>query len=152
VSNGDDKNKDREHRPSGHVRHEPGGRAVWQWAVDSGKHAIDSTSRLLKKLDISQLRLVDEEERQAAKRAAEEAANESAARPSVPSFGGMSEKDSAAQARRSFDPYDSRTLTGRGVSAAPRPRQPAKPRITQPVRPKPEEKPGLLGRLFGKGK
>lgn len=149
MSKGDD-NQDGEQKPSGRVRHEPGGRAVWQWAVDSGKHAIDSTSRLLKRLDLSALRLVDEEERQAARRAAEEGAEASTPK-SVPSFGGPAETDSAAQARRSFDPYNSRTPVGRGLSP-PKPKEPPKPRITQPVRPKPEDKAGLLGRLFGKGK
>jgi hypothetical protein len=30
---------------------------VWQWAVDSGKEAIDSTSRLLKRLEVPGLKL-----------------------------------------------------------------------------------------------
>jgi hypothetical protein len=151
VSNGNEKKVDGEQKPSGRVRHEPGGRAVWQWAVDSGKHAIDSTSRLLKRLDISQLRLVEDEEREAARRAAEELAQGSAPAQPPPAFGGPVEKDSGVQARRSFNPYDSRTPVGRGISPhAPKP--PPRPRITQPARTKPEDKPGLLGRLFGKGK
>jgi hypothetical protein len=124
---------------------------VWQWAVESGKHALDSTSRLLKRLDISQLRLVDEEERQAAKRAAEELAKGPGPDRPPDTFGGPIEKDSPVQARRGFNPYDSRTPTGRGLSP-PKPKEPPKPRITQPVRPKPGDKPGLLGRLFGKDK
>lgn len=151
MSNGDDDKKDREHRPSGRVRHEPGGRAVWQWAVDSGKHAIDSTSRLLKKLDISQLRLVDEEEREAAKRAAEAAGEEQGSGRLPKALGDVVGKDAPVQGRRGFDPYNSRTPTGRGVNPQ-KPKEPPRPRITQPVRPRPEDKPGLLGRLFGKGK
>jgi hypothetical protein len=41
----------------GGVRHDSRGNAVWQWAVDSGKQALDSTSRLLKRLDVPGLKL-----------------------------------------------------------------------------------------------
>jgi len=37
------------------------GNAVWKWAVDTGKHAIDSTSRLLKRLEVPGLRLEDDD-------------------------------------------------------------------------------------------
>jgi hypothetical protein len=42
------------------VRHDSRGNAVWQWAVDTGKHAIDSTSRLLKRLEVPGLSLEDD--------------------------------------------------------------------------------------------
>ena len=44
----------------GGVQHDARGNAVWQWAVDTGRHAIDSTSRLLKKLEVPGLKLEDD--------------------------------------------------------------------------------------------
>jgi hypothetical protein len=46
--------KDGDKKPPkvGRVRHDASGRAIWEWAADTGKHAIDSTSRLLKRLDL----------------------------------------------------------------------------------------------------
>jgi hypothetical protein len=41
----------------GGVQHDARGNAVWQWAVDTGKHALDSTSRLLKRLEVPGLKL-----------------------------------------------------------------------------------------------
>jgi hypothetical protein len=40
----------------GMLRQDQGGRAVWEWAIDSGRQALDSTSRLLRKLDLSAMR------------------------------------------------------------------------------------------------
>ena len=40
----------------GTLRQDPRGRAVWEWAIDSSRQALDSTSRLLKKLDLGALR------------------------------------------------------------------------------------------------
>jgi hypothetical protein len=41
----------------GGVQHDARGNAVWQWAVESGKQALDSTSRLLKRLEVPGLKL-----------------------------------------------------------------------------------------------
>jgi hypothetical protein len=139
--------KDKTPKASGKVRHDSGGRAVWQWAIDSGRHAIESTSLLLKKLDLSHLRLLEDDEREAAKRAAEEQASGAKSDQPIPTFGGPAESDAAAEARRTFDPYNSRTPVGRGLPPA-KPKEPPKPRVTQPV--VPAKKPGLLGKLFGK--
>ena len=46
--------------PAGRVKHDASGRAVWEWAVDTGRHALDSTSRLLKRLELPGLSLEDE--------------------------------------------------------------------------------------------
>ena len=152
---------------AGRVKHDASGRAIWEWAVDTGRHALDSTSRLLKRLDMPGLSLLDDEkEKKQAEEEAQRAEREAgfnpygevdprpgahspkpgqSARP-VPTFGGTAEKDPLANARRSFNPYD-KSKPARGA-AAPAPKKPAPPRITQPV--KPAAKPGLLGRLFGK--
>jgi len=48
MATGDDKPGNKPPQgPRDGVRHDSRGNAVWQWAVDTGKHAIDSTSRLL---------------------------------------------------------------------------------------------------------
>jgi len=45
--------------PSGRVRHDDRGNAVWDWLKETGRSAIESTSRLLKKLEMPQLKVED---------------------------------------------------------------------------------------------
>jgi hypothetical protein len=42
------------------VTHDSRGGAVWKWAADSGKHLMESTSQLLKRLDVPGLKLEDD--------------------------------------------------------------------------------------------
>jgi len=136
-----DSDKDKQQKPSGHVRHDPGGRAVWQWAIDSGKHAIESTSRLLKRLDLSHLSILDDDEKEKDKGTDPD--------KQIPTFGGARENDPLAGKRQGFDPYNTRTPIGRG-NLSSKPKTPPKPRITQPVRhAQPAKKPGLFASLFG---
>jgi hypothetical protein len=130
--------KDKPARPSGRVRHDAGGRAVWEWAVDSGRHAIDSTSRLLKKLDLSGLRLLDDSKKPSDKSLLED--------DEVPSIS-ETRTDPQAGSKRGFNPYDSRTVA-RKKPADGKPQPPPVPRITQPVRP--PKPPGFFARVFGK--
>jgi hypothetical protein len=46
-------------KPSGRVRHDERGVAVWDWAVASGEFAALSTTRALKKLEVSDLKIED---------------------------------------------------------------------------------------------
>jgi len=140
-----DTDKNKLQKPTGRVRHDPGGRAVWQWAIDSGRHAIESTSRLLKKLDLSHLRILDDDETPGAKPKEPEPDTGR----DIPTFGGDRERDPLTGNRQSFDPYNSRTPVGR--RAVPeKPKAPPKPRITQPAAPaKPAKEPGFFGKLFG---
>lgn len=46
-------------RPSGRVRHDERGVAVWDWAVATGEFATLSTTRALKKLAIDDLKIED---------------------------------------------------------------------------------------------
>jgi len=46
-------------RPSGRVVHDERGNAVWDWVKDTARIAIDSTSRLLKKLEVPELKMED---------------------------------------------------------------------------------------------
>jgi hypothetical protein len=60
-----DKDEDKAAKPpdaAGGVRHDARGNAVWQWAVESGRHAIVSTSQLLRRLDVPGLKLEDDPE------------------------------------------------------------------------------------------
>jgi hypothetical protein len=148
--------KDKPQGRSGRVRHDSGGRAVWEWAVDSGRHALDSTSRLLKKLDLSSLTLVKDDEKSWDKKhpgAADDAGDEGGQpRRDIPTFGGPAEVDPQGK-RRSYNPYDSRNPATRRAPGPAAPSAPPKTRVTQPVRPAPPaKKPGLLGRLFGRDK
>ena len=43
----------------GRVVHDSRGNAVWQWVKDTGRHAIESTSALLKKLELPDLKVED---------------------------------------------------------------------------------------------
>jgi hypothetical protein len=138
---------DKPSKRSGQVRHDAGGRAIWEWAVESGRHAIDSTSRLLKRLDLSGLSLMDDSVKHWEKDNPDVAvASEASARKAGPQPPAAA-ADPLAQQGKSFNPYDTRApRRGAAKSAAAPPR----PRITQPpIRPK---QPGLLARLFGRGK
>jgi hypothetical protein len=46
---------------AGGVRHDARGNAVWQWATETARHAVASTSQLLRRLDVSSLSLQDDE-------------------------------------------------------------------------------------------
>lgn len=129
--------KDDPAKPSGRVRHDSGGRAVWEWAMDSGRHAIDSTSRLLKRLDLSSLQLLDD------RKPSDKSLLEDGEVPSI----SETKMDPQAGSKRAFNPYDSRTIA-RKKPAPGKPKPPPTPRITQPVRP--AKPPGFFARLFGK--
>ena len=44
---------------SGRIVHDERGNAVWDWIKDTGRMAIDSTSRLLKRLEVPELKVED---------------------------------------------------------------------------------------------
>ncbi len=52
----------RDATPSGQVRHDERGNAVWDWLKDTARNAIDSTSRLLKKLEAPELKVEDQKD------------------------------------------------------------------------------------------
>jgi len=46
----------------GRVVHDARGNAVWQWVKDTGRQAIESTSALLKKLEVPELTVEDQKD------------------------------------------------------------------------------------------
>lgn len=54
--------KDARENSGGKVVHDSRGNAVWQWVKDTGRHAIESTSALLKKLEVPELKVEDHKE------------------------------------------------------------------------------------------
>jgi hypothetical protein len=131
-------------KPSGRVRHDSTGRAIWEWAAESGRHALESTSLLLKRLELPGLSLADDDKNKDEEEAGKAKANadRQTAAPVVPKYGNPGDKDPAAHSRRSFNPYDTRTPA---VRVAPKPKPKPVARITQPPR-----KRGFLARLFGR--
>lgn len=116
-----DKDENGRKQASGGVRHDDRGNAVWQWAAESGRHAIDSTSRLLKRLEIPGLNLEDDKAKQADE-ARREAESQQGARAQPP--------DTEA----GYDPY------GGLNQAKRRPAPPAAPASTRPAAAKPAVK------------
>src|SRR5438874_788925 len=49
-----------EGKPTGRVKHDDRGNAIWEWAVATGKFGIDAVSQRLKKLEVPSLSLVDD--------------------------------------------------------------------------------------------
>jgi hypothetical protein len=80
----------------GGVRHDARGNAVWQWATETARHAVASTSQLLRRLDVSSLSLEDDD-----------SPPKTQARP-APASPAASSKPGAPQrkAEGGFNPYD----------------------------------------------
>jgi len=47
---------------AGGVRHDARGNAVWQWATETARHAVASTSQMLRRLEVSNLKLEELDE------------------------------------------------------------------------------------------
>ena len=110
--------------PVGGVQHAAQGNAVWQWA----KQALDSTSRMLRKLEVPGLTLQEDET------GSRKAPDPAAAMPAPVRDAGT--KGQAKRAEKGYDPYE-----GRAVAKA-------KPVAKKPVTP--VKKPSFLARLFGR--
>jgi hypothetical protein len=139
----------------GRVRHDATGRAIWEWASETGRNAIDSTSRLLKRLDLPGLSLADDPKDKDKGKAKD---------PGI--FGGPKEPDPLKGGRQSFNPYESRTppkIQAPPPSAITAQKPPAKPPVAPVAKPVVAPRPltkeeqeaeetrrGLLGRFFGR--
>lgn len=63
------------------------GNAVWQWAVDSGRHLIDSTTHLLKRLEVPGLKLKEDANTQEKKTPAQPDSSETRASAGYDPYG-----------------------------------------------------------------
>jgi hypothetical protein len=115
VSKSDQGKPDKTKPPIGGVKHDARGNAVWQWATETARHAVASTSQLLRRLDVSSLSLEElKEDTQPPKtpNTPKSQAKPSPARPAKPS-----KPLAVAPRERGFNPYDG-AATAR--TAAPR--------------------------------
>ncbi|MFT3906843.1 MAG: hypothetical protein QM718_11105 [Steroidobacteraceae bacterium] len=131
---------------AGGVKHDARGNAVWQWATDSGRHLLDSTSRLLKKLELPGLSIESEEKND----------------PAGKKAGKKQEQSFKIETQEGYNPYGTapgahqghgrhRTDPPRNAAPGAKPAAPRSP-VPRPAAPQraPEKKPGLFGKLFGK--
>jgi hypothetical protein len=106
---------------AGGVQHDARGNAVWQWASDSARRAIVTTSQLLRRLDVSRLSLEDEQPSGAqskpvpTKSAPTQSAPNKPAAPARKAHGGFNPYDGAAMPRAAAPKKQA------PVSARPRP-------------------------------
>jgi hypothetical protein len=122
-------------KPVGRVRHDPSGRAVWEWAAQTGKQALDSTSRLLKRLELPGLTLEGDDKK----------------KPDNAPFATPDKTTDSKPAHRpvgsgsGFNPYDNRmSVKKQPARSGTVPTKPASTPI-QIAR----KKPGFIARLFG---
>ena len=47
---------------TGKVAHDPRGNAVWDWLKETGRNAIESTSRLLRRLEVPDMKVEDKKD------------------------------------------------------------------------------------------
>ncbi len=87
----------------GAVKHDARGHAVWQWATETARHAVASTSQLLRRLDVSSLSLEELKEDQHAPKTPKTQKSQAKVPPIRPAAPG---KPAAPPSReRGFDPY-----------------------------------------------
>jgi hypothetical protein len=124
------------------VRHDARGNAVWQWAIDTGKHTIDSTSRLLKRLEVPGLSLEDDARKSDAKRASSSVAGAAAG-----AAAGSARSTTGPERATGYDPYGTRA-GGKGSAVRPAVRPAAAVRTPAAA---PPARPSFWRRLFRRG-
>ena len=133
MADQDDKRPGRDKRGSGEVRHDDRGNAVWHWAADTARTAIQSASQVLRKLDISSLSLEDQQKIEEEEKPPPKT---SAAASAHPAQTGVAKKPPIDTRTRGFDPYSSTAGTARRkpTAAAPTPAAANRPRATSEPR------------------
>jgi hypothetical protein len=105
----------------GGVRHDARGNAVWQWATETARHAVTSTSQLLRRLDVSSLSLEELDEDKAAPKTPIKSASAAPAAPAKPAA-------PARKAEHGFNPYDGAATARAAAPRKPQPPMPARAR------------------------
>jgi hypothetical protein len=109
----------------GGVQHDARGNAVWQWATETARHAVASTSQLLRRLDVSSLSLeeLQEDKHPPKTNAPKSQSKASPTRPTAPTRPAAPGKPAAPPSReRGFNPYDRAAIAR---AAAHKKQQPA---------------------------
>jgi hypothetical protein len=145
----DDDGKDEKASPdkAGKISHDARGNAVWQWGSGAIRQTLDSTSKMLRRLEVPGLELLDDPK--------------PGDKPAVDPMEALKTRRAAG-----FDPYEGRQKATAATQqkqpprpAAPLPparpptaARPAGARPSVPARPgeEPADMSSLLGRLFGK--
>jgi len=113
-----DKSKPGKPKPLvGGVQHDARGNAVWQWATETARHAVASTSQLLRRLDVSSLSLEElKEDKQPPK-----AANtpKTTVQPSQGRPAASGKPAAPASRERGFNPYDGGPMPRAAASKKP---------------------------------
>ncbi|HEY1725282.1 MAG TPA: hypothetical protein VGF89_07660 [Steroidobacteraceae bacterium] len=104
--------------PPAAARPEARSNAVWQWAADTARLAMVTTSQLIRKIDISGLSIEGEDT----------AKNQQPSKPGTDSARATTPASGARNASGGFDPYNKKTVT-----RASAPRKPAAPVARKPV-------------------
>jgi hypothetical protein len=114
-----DKTQPQKTKPlSGGVQHDARGNAVWQWATETARHALASTSQLLRRLDVSSLSLEDEQSRKTPSRGAP---GKPAPTKPVSPVAPVKRPASAGKPRRGFNPYDGAAMPAAAAAKKKRP-------------------------------
>jgi hypothetical protein len=129
VTKSDQSKPDKTKPLIGGVQHDSRGNAVWQWATETARHAVASTSQLLRRLDVSSLSLEELKEDKpppnTPKSQAKSSPSPTRVAPGKPAAPGNSpapgKPPTVAPRERGFNPYD-RSVSAR---AAPLKKPPA---------------------------
>jgi len=137
------------------VKHDQRGNAVWQWAADSGRHLIESTSALLKRLEVPGLKLEED---------ATGLHKKSGAPPGTTVEGSQEQSRNEPMGlvkpsrETGYDPYGSKRVTPTRPAGSSKPVAAARPTVaskppsgaTKPAAAPPARQSSLLRRLFGR--
>jgi hypothetical protein len=137
----------------GGVQHDARGNAVWRWAVASGRHALDSTSLLLRRLEVPGLKLEDDPEVLKEKAEAQQPGDPAGPPRTVgydPYGGASTDAERSAGKAPNASAQPSRPVTPSPVTPPPgtKPPQAMKPPGATKPATAPKPAPSLLRRLF----
>jgi hypothetical protein len=107
--------------PVGGVKHDSRGNAVWQWATETARHAVASTSQLLRRLDVSSLSLEELQDDQQPPKTPKSQAKASAS----PTRAAPGKPVAPPSRERGFNPYDGAAIARAAASSAAKKKPPA---------------------------